>query len=105
MGSLPPSLSVGCSFTVRSVDHSLSIRLIAPTGVVERVYFASLVSIKHLANEPLRNSQVTLDIALHIALLWSAGLWTCHILLTFRSSGSRKGTPTRTCYLLNELFR
>ena len=39
------------------------------------------------------------QVTLHIALLWSAGLWTCRILLTFRSSGSRKRTPTRTCYL------
>ncbi len=45
------------------------------------------------------------QVTLHIALLWSAEIWTYRILLTFRSSGSRKGTPTRKCYLLNELFR
>ena len=36
-----------------SLSRSFFSRLIAPTGVVERVYFASLVSIKYLANEPL----------------------------------------------------
>ena len=41
----------------------------------------------------------------HIALVWGAEIWTYRILLTFRSSGSRKGTPTRKCCLLNELFR
>ena len=42
-----------------SLSHSLSVRLIAPTGVVERVYFASLVSIKHLANEPVSEGTAT----------------------------------------------
>ena len=49
----------------------------------------------------MARSQVTLD----IALLWSAEIWTYRILLTFRSSGSRKETLTRKCCLLNELFR
>ena len=37
-----------------SLSRSLFSHLIAPTGVVELVYFASLVSIKYLANEPFR---------------------------------------------------
>ena len=39
-----------------SLSRSLFSHLIAPTGVVERVYFVSLVSIKHLANEPFRHA-------------------------------------------------
>ncbi len=58
MGSLPPSLSVSCSFTmgssiafaIRSVDrsvvHSLSIRLMVS------------LRIKHLANEPFSSHAI-----------------------------------------------
>ena len=57
--------------------------------------------------------QVTVDIAQDLLshslstrlILWSAEIWTYRILLTFRSSGSRKGTPTSKRYLLKELFR
>ena len=37
-----------------SLSRSLFSHLIAPTGTVESVYFANLVSIKYLANEPFR---------------------------------------------------
>ena len=43
---------------------------------------------------------------LHIALLWSVGIWAHRILSTCRSAGSRNLTPTRVgCYLWKELFR
>ena len=61
---------------------------IVPTGIMGR-YQVTL----HIAQDLLSPS---LSAQL---ILWSAGLWTCRILLTFRSSGSRKRTPTRTCYL------
>ena len=54
---------------------------------------------------PLERGDWTHRDSIDIALLWSADARRDRILLTFRSSGSRKETPTRTCYLLKELFR
>ena len=92
-------LGISIALANRSLD--LSTQLIPLWRLEASAQLEMQSAIWRLLIATYKCSQVTH----HMALLRSAEIWTYRILLTFRSSGSRKGTLTSKCCLLNELFR